>query len=146
MALPFSLMASSISYPPSTDHKLLTAHHKPCMLSHNQRISSAFSTLIWLLYGLASLLITSLSTRTYLHSFQPSADPLSLQWFFWTIPWDRSQSIHPEFVIRSFFSWLITVWCIPSLYLCDVFRSSPCQNLFLGSFANSFILMGESDY
>lgn len=145
MALPFSLMASSIFYPPSTDHKPLSDHHKPCMFSHNQRISSVFSTLSWLL---VALLLCSSPHLAWVHTSIPSSPQLThLVCSGSSKPFhEKCQSIHPEFVIRSFFSWIITVWCIPSLYLCDVFHPSPCQNPLLGSFANSFILMGESDY
>ena len=146
MASPLSLMASSIFYPPSTDHKPPSAHHKPCMFSHNQRISSAFSTLIWLL---VALLLCSSPHLAWVHTSIPSSPQLThlacSEWFFQTIPWEMSVSspsiCHQKllFLYHNCLVHPITVpmWCLSPL---------PMSKPTLRKFANSFILMGESDY
>lgn len=45
-SLYFSLVASSIFCPPSTEHTPPTAHPRPFMFSYNQRVSSVFRALV----------------------------------------------------------------------------------------------------
>lgn len=67
----FLLVVFYIFYPPGTEPKPPTAHHRPFMFSHNQRFTSAFIDLVWLLLALRPGPITSLNTSTCLHSHQP---------------------------------------------------------------------------